>query len=145
MKVGSFPNQIPRDDVWYRYPLGFITEIINSDEYKISSPAGGIIYFMAGPQSRDVSFEISNVAEAAVFNKGKSGWNEKAPAPLAQVVADNFIMTIPKKHLKGINETELADAVDLWDRIFFENANITGFSLGFKEPLIVDIQAVSGK
>ena len=135
-KINGDWNNVSSRPTYYRMPYGTSTEFdLDRPEVPVANPYGGLIYIVVPENTVTGEFEvtISNAIEAPTFIFGQDtneDWTtviRNKPAPYAELIAENLIISVPKDQVITLEQPE--ELMTFWnDGIAAQDdlANLTG-------------------
>lgn len=142
VQIGSHDDEINGLSEWERVPNIVHFKKLVPGENVISSPYGGLIYFipmMTDTPEQIVDFSISGAIEAPYYEIGKTTdqeWQEiqarGAVAPFGELKADQLIITLPSEYLLELEDPERI--AGLWDDIISDYDKLAGLDVNNKMP-----------
>ncbi|MEC7721070.1 MAG: M60 family metallopeptidase [Candidatus Thermoplasmatota archaeon] len=120
--VGAHSDNLWSKSQLHRHPQIVRWWYINHQTMQVGNAFGGPIYIAIEPGSAlgDLQVTISNAVKAPMFVLGETSdfeWiysESENPAPWAELVSNNFIMTVPSHEIRDLsNPTELMEWWDL--------------------------------
>lgn len=110
----NLPKKLP----WGRWPSTLVTEPVISEETKVGSPYGGIVYLMNGEEEELISYDIHakfcNFCEFPRFVLEADTWTDTKDieVPWGEIETSNVIVTMPSENLRKIDVEAFAKKID---------------------------------
>ena len=137
---------------WRRMPIVHSEIKVTSSLKYISSPFGGLIYFMIKPYAPSLSAKIKlgNVINAIHFELGKTklaDWEQQLAnnkAPWGEIASDKIILTLPDSTLQKIKDP--VKTLEIWNKIVDAEYELSQLPSPFIRPLrlVVDEHMAAG-
>lgn len=144
------------DSLWGKTTLSRHPKIvrwwgIDATTIQVGNSFGGPIYICpaAGATLGEFNVTIENVIEMPRYVHGKtalSDWQmalRGAPAPIAELASDWFILTVPSSDIRNLNDPDVA--MDFWDEALQMEHNLSGYTPWPRvERAVFDVQISAG-
>lgn len=163
----SLPNEIVNqnvnilvgahsDSLWgkseiSRHPKVTRNWLVDSTSMQVANSFGGVIYITFPPDSSfgTLDVTIENAVQMPHYIHGVTSlqdWNNTIrhyPAPYAELQSDYFILTIPSKDIRDLDDPDYA--MDFWDEALQMEHNLSGYLPWTRvERAVFDVQISAG-
>ncbi|NNE98664.1 MAG: hypothetical protein HKN25_06555 [Pyrinomonadaceae bacterium] len=152
VQIGSHSDKLWHKDKWERFPDVIRSRKITGREVRLSNPFGGLIYITTPGRSSLGATRISfhGVIRAPSFEYGVDSLSEwksrirKYPAPWAELVSDNVVLTIPSETMRRIEDP--VSLMRYWNRVLDLTADLAVIPRKRERPerIVTDKQISAG-
>ncbi|XP_063301993.1 TRPM8 channel-associated factor homolog [Pelobates fuscus] len=152
VQVGCQTDDLSSAEKLCRAPVVVKKALVPSKKMFISCVWGGLLYIIVPAKSRlgTISVTVYGAEPAPLYIKGKtsvSSWLETIrtlPAPWAELVTENIILTVPSSATRSLNDPE--DLLSLWDKIMEAVAELAAIPKKLPRPerIVADVQISAG-
>lgn len=110
----NLPKKLP----WGRWPSTLVTEPVITEETKVGSPYGGIVYLMNGEEEELISYDIHakfcNFCEFPRYVMDTDTWErtKDIEVPWGEIETSNVILTMPSDSLRRVDVDMIAKRLD---------------------------------
>jgi hypothetical protein len=142
VQIGSHDDDLNGLSEWKRVPNIVHFKKLTPGTNVISSPYGGLIYFipmMTETPDQQTDFSISGALEAPFFEIGKTTeqeWQEirarGATVPFGELKGEKLIITLPSEYLLELEDPERI--MSLWDEIIADYDRLAGLDTKAEVP-----------
>ena len=146
--VGCHSDDLTGSDEWRRFPNILVQTKVNKKLTKVYTPFGGLLYLknpeFATPKSIHLKITGAILAPQWKYDHPE-GWAERrlAPAPWADIVGRNIIITLPSSSIRDLNDPEAV--MKLWNQVVDAHHELRGTSAKDKhEWVVTDEQPSAG-
>ena len=146
VRIGAHSDDISKHEQWKRWPNICKTGPLNQSPTMISSQFGGLVY-VAGPRNeKKLNVRLENVVKAPHYilyhPNSVEEWPTRrcSPAPWADLVGKNIILTLPSNVIRDIDPKE---ALKFWDEVVQAHYDLRGVDFG-RQWFVPDVQPSAG-
>ncbi len=149
--IGAHTDQLWKKDILKRHSRIHRSWLIDNITTDVANAFGGPIYVKipAGSEFGNISLTISGAIDAPMFVLGETSdfewiYSERDhPAPWAELVSNNFIMTVPSHEIREI--TSPTQLMEWWDLALSMEHELYGFEPWPRvERAVFDVQISAG-
>ncbi len=149
--VGAHSDSLWGKTTLSRHPKVVRWWPVDNTTMEVGNSFGGVIYiaFAKGSSLGDVEVSIENAVEMPRYIHGVTSiadWQSTIrdyPAPIAELESDNFILTIPSKDIRALDDPDYA--MDFWDEALQMEHNLSGYTPWPRvERAVFDVQISAG-
>ncbi|WP_195572187.1 M60 family metallopeptidase [Paenibacillus sp. 1001270B_150601_E10] len=145
VQIGSHDDDLRGSSTWNRVPLLVHFKKLSEGTVQVSSPYGGMIYFipMKPTPGEKVNISISGAVQAAYYELGKTTQAEwdvmrsKPSAPIAELKSNRIVLNVPSSFIKDVANPE--ELMQTWDEIVHDSDRLSGQSLNAPLPHTADL------
>ena len=131
--IGAHTDSLWSKDIIKRHSRIFTTWPVDNTSSEVGNAFGGpiYVYIPAGSEYGEINLTISGAIRAPMFVLGETSdfewiYSEKDnPAPWAELVSNNFIMTVPSSEIRNLNNP--SQLMNWWDSALDMEHELYGF------------------
>jgi hypothetical protein len=131
--IGAHTDSLWNKEILKRHSRIFTTWPVENSSTEVANAFGGPIYIHipAGSEYGEINLTISGAIRAPMFVLGETSdfewiYSEKNnPAPWAELVSNNFIMTVPSSEIRELNNP--SQLMNWWDSALNMEHELYGF------------------
>ena len=131
--IGAHTDSLWSKDIIKRHSRIFTTWSVDNTSTEVGNAFGGpiYVYIPAGSEYGEINLTISGAIRAPMFVLGETSdfewiYSEKNnPAPWAELVSNNFIMTVPSSEIRNLNNP--SQLMNWWDSALNMEHELYGF------------------
>nr|XP_683371.5 TRPM8 channel-associated factor homolog [Danio rerio] len=152
VQLGCQTNNIGGSNVLKRAPVVHERFPLDSEKVQVCNLWGGLIYFVAPPESKvdGVEIVVQTAVQAPYFKSGETsvadwvGKIRQRPAPWAELEFENLVMTLPSDFIRNLERPD--QVAKLWDAIMRSVSDLAATPAKFprKERFVGDVQISAG-
>ncbi|XP_031753241.1 TRPM8 channel-associated factor homolog isoform X3 [Xenopus tropicalis] len=152
VQVGCHSDDPSAKETLNRAPAVVRRIHVDRQKVPVSSFWGGLLYIIVRSNSNfgTVPVRVYGAEPAPIYIKGKTSLDSwlhsirQLPAPWAELVAENIILTVPSDAVRSLKNPEAL--LSLWDRIMAAIADLAAKPKKFPRPerIVADVQISAG-
>ncbi|XP_009289630.2 TRPM8 channel-associated factor homolog isoform X1 [Danio rerio] len=152
VQLGCQTDNIGGSNVLKRAPVVHERFPLDSEKVQVCNLWGGLIYFVAPPESKvdGVEIVVQTAVQAPYFKSGETsvadwvGKIRQRPAPWAELEFENLVMTLPSDFIRNLEHPD--EVAKLWDAIMRSVSDLAATPAKFprKERFVGDVQISAG-
>ncbi len=151
VRIGAHTDTLWNKDEWGRYPRMAQNTALEAVVTRVASGLGGPIYITVpvGTQLGLIDVEIEGAIAMPYYELGVTdgaAWaaSRQAPAPWAELVSRNLVMTVPSQAAAALDEPQAL--LQFWDSVLDADAALSGFASDRprRERFVFDRQISAG-
>ncbi|OCT96403.1 TRPM8 channel-associated factor homolog [Xenopus laevis] len=152
VQIGCQADDLSSKDELSRAPVVIRRSHVDRQKVFVSSFWGGLLYIIVKANSNfgTVPVKVYGAEPAPIYIKGETSLDSwlhsihKLPAPWAELVTENVILTVPSDSIRSLKDPEAL--LSLWDRIMVAITELSSKPTKFPRPerFVVDVQISAG-
>ncbi|XP_063782687.1 TRPM8 channel-associated factor homolog isoform X2 [Pseudophryne corroboree] len=152
VQVGCHTDNLSSRNELCRAPVVVLKKSVTDQRVVVSSVWGGLLYIIVKGNSNlgMISVSVHGAELAPTYIKGQtsnSSWVQtirKYPAPWAELITDNIILTVPSEVIRSLDDPD--DLMTQWDDVMVAVADLAAIPKKFARPerIVADVQLSLG-
>ncbi|XP_031754967.1 TRPM8 channel-associated factor homolog [Xenopus tropicalis] len=152
VQVGCHSDDLSSKDEFCRAPIVVHKTFVTSEKVSVSCYWGGLLYIIVKANSNfgTIPVKVYGAEPAPCFIKGKTSlanWTESncnLPAPWAELITENIILTVPSDAIRSLSDPE--ELLAIWDRMMVAISELAAIPAKFPRPerIVADVQLTVG-
>lgn len=140
VQIGAHTDKLGHLETWDRAPIVAFSTTLEEGRNEISSPFGGLIYFIPtkSEQNKVARITVDGAVRAPHYLHGKTDlttWNEtikKYEAPWLELESEHIVLTVPSDVIEGMDSPD--GLMDKWDDMIEQYNDLVGLKRDGEVP-----------